>query len=164
DGSGIATALMAGGQAAADPREVAAGSPQGATVSLSNSDIQVVSSTPLVLAGPAQTTTPTPQPAQGHGAGAAEAQVAPVPADTSLAAEPTRSPTATPSRARRSSSRAARIVPASMFLAVAGVVTWYATSDDVLQSADLALPAPAQPPDDSAHASPAPAPPVRGDH
>jgi serine/threonine protein kinase len=150
---GIATAVLISGHAAADTPDAGDGRP--ATVSLSNSDIQVVSSAPIMLARPAHAATLAPTPESRAATPDAPAE-APVPASASGAAVADRSPAASRAlRAARSGSRVARVMLASMLLAVAAVVAWYATSDDVLQSVDLARPGPAG---DKAQTDPAPAP------
>jgi serine/threonine-protein kinase len=150
---GMATAVMIGSNAAANTPE-AGRAPS--TVSLSNSDIQVVSSAPIMLARPTPAATPAPVPESRAAAPEAPARkpVPPVPASAPSAAATARSPAA--ARSPRSGSRAARFLLASMFLAVAGVVAWYATRDEVLKSANPTLPAP--PADDTEPADPAPAP------
>jgi eukaryotic-like serine/threonine-protein kinase len=143
------TSVMAGGHAAANAAD--ARHPPSSTVSLGNSDIQVVSSGPIILARPAA-------PAPESRAPAVEARVEqPVPTAPSSAAAPTGSPAV--ARSPRSGSRAARVVLASMLMAVAVVVGWYAVRDQVPKSTNPALPATAG---ETEPADPAPAP-ARGE-
>jgi serine/threonine protein kinase len=134
--AGMATAVMVAGQAGGD-RSDSAGAPSP-TVSLHNSDIQVVSSTPIVVLGSPRSDTPPPTPERRAPTveTRAEARVPAVPASTVAAA---RAPAV--ARSPRSGSRAARVVLASMLLAFAAVVGWYATRDEVPKSAKPTVPA-----------------------
>jgi serine/threonine protein kinase len=121
----------------------------GGTVSLSNSDIQVVSSSAIVVA-PAQTVAPSRPSTEAR-------------ADTAGAPEP---PAEAPIKPAASSNVPAKprtrgstrwLVLASMFLTVAGLVTWYATRDEVLQPVDTPSPRPADELTGTPSTDPAPA-------
>jgi serine/threonine-protein kinase len=129
----LATALLA--PTAAESPGTAAPASKGGTVSLSNSDIQVVSSAEIVIASPAQTVAPLTPPADAETdteeprETSVEAISSPVPASGAPAKPRTRGSTRW-------------LVLASMFLTVAGLVTWYATRDEVLQPVDTPSPQP----------------------
>ena len=127
---GVATAIMSGGRAGA-------GAGRPSTMSLSNGDMQEISSGPSVADQPADAPAPVPARRSSISDGVA---AAPVSGAGSSAQAPA---AALPARPAGSGSRVARVVLASMFLAVATVVAWYATRDEALQPAGLALPLPA---------------------
>ncbi len=105
---------------------------KGGTVSLSNSDIQVVSSAAIVIVSPPPTAAPLLAPT-------ATAAPSDAPVEPAASAPPARP--AAPAKARpRGGTR--WLVLASMFLTVAGLVTWYATRDEVLQPEDTTVPRP----------------------
>jgi serine/threonine protein kinase len=130
DQGGIATAILDSGAGAQQPPGAQASVAD--TVPLSNSDIQVVSSAPILL--PRTERPPTRAPA-------AEAVRAPgkVGAPIAGATAPT-----------SAGNGIARLLLACVFLAVAGVVTWYATSEEAVQPAEIAQPAPEPPGSDTA--------------
>jgi serine/threonine protein kinase len=121
------------------------------TMSLSNGDLMAASSAAVV-------------PGKHAASAAAPQRSAPIPDKESGTAAPDSRSSAVAAeqspRARRSTgsapsgSRVARFVLASMLLAVAVVVSWYATRDEVLQPEDR----PGAPADDPALADTAPAP------
>jgi serine/threonine protein kinase len=135
--AGIDTAVMAGGRAGGNTPGSA--HPPSTTVSLNNSDIQVVSSAPILLPRPPHAATPSPAPESRAPAveTRAEEHVPATPSNTAARA-------AAAARAPRSGSRAARVVLASMLLAFAAVVGWYATRDEVPASAKPTPPAQAK--------------------
>jgi serine/threonine-protein kinase len=124
----LATALLGIAPAVTEsPRTPA---PGGGTVSLNNSDIQVVSSAAIVIASPAHTAAPITPPTAARSETAEPPETPVEPAASPPAVTP-----AAPARPRpRGSTR--WLVLASMFLTVAGLVTWYATRHEVLQPTD----------------------------
>jgi serine/threonine protein kinase len=130
----LATSLLGGAPTPAKSARPGAAKPTstGGTVSLSNSDIQVVSSAAIVIASPAPHIAPT---------AARTAAAAPSDASIEPAASAPPAKAAAPAKARtRGGTR--WLVLASMFLTVAGMVTWYATRNEVLQPADTTVPRP----------------------
>jgi serine/threonine-protein kinase len=134
----VATSLLGSAPAPAGSASPGAAKPTGtgSTVSLSNSDIQVVSSAAIVIASPAPSIPPLLAPTATRAAIAAPSDV---PVEPAASAPPTKP--AAPAKTRtRGGTR--WLVLASMFLTVAGLVTWYATRDEVLQPADTTVPRP----------------------